>query len=51
LPFLFHFAYAIRNVQKNEKGLELNETHQLLISADVNILEASREVGLGVDEV
>jgi hypothetical protein len=45
-PLLFNFAfgYAIRKVQKNQVGLKLNGTHQLLINADyMNLLADNKD--------
>ena len=42
-PLIFNFVleYVIRSVQVNQDGFKLNDTYQILVYADVNILDRS----------
>jgi len=41
LIFNFVLEYVIRSVQVNQDGFKLNDTYQILVYADVNILDRS----------
>jgi len=46
LPLVFNYilVYAIRKFQESVEGLELIETHQVLASADDNLLGKSMNI-------
>jgi hypothetical protein len=44
IVFSFVLEYAIKKIQQNKEGLELNGTHQLLTYADVNV--SSENIGI-----
>jgi hypothetical protein len=49
--FIFYLEYAARNVRVNLEGLKLNDTYQLLVSADDDSLLADSIYGINREKM